>query len=204
MGDAPARILKALQNYLAGFRNETVRDFVAGLGWSMKRRALEPHALPCLRHLDRTAEIASADTQPLARLLAENRHQLYWGQTYRAEDFGARFLDNYGWVEVFGTRGHFAYDAIAGGFLLLGPNTEYPDHHHIAEEIYVPLTGGSLWRRGSGAFAGRAAGETIHHRSNVSHAMTTLREPLLALYLWRGGDLAQRSRIAAAANESGG
>ena len=36
---------------------------------------------------------------------------------------------------------------------------------------------------------------SIHHASNVSHAMRTGNEPLLALYLWRGGPLAQKSTI---------
>ena len=73
------------------------------------------------------------------------------------------------------------------------PDIDYPDHHHVAEEIYIPLTGGTEWRMGDGAFAARAAGEVIHHASNVSHAMRTGDEPLLALYLWRGGPLAARS-----------
>ena len=122
------------------------------------------------------------------------RRDFHWGQTYTSADFGKEFIDNYGWLEVFGTRGHFDNDTVAGGFLILGPGIDYPDHHHVAEEIYIPLTGGTDWRMGDGAF-GRAAGEVIHHASNVNHAMRTGEEPLLALYLWRGGPLAARSTV---------
>ena len=52
--------------------------------------------------------------------------------------------------------------------------------------------------QGRGRFRRRAAGEVIHHPSNVSHAMRTGDEPLVALYLWRGGPLAQKSTIVAA------
>ena len=129
------------------------------------------------------------------RLLAEHRNDLHWGQTYTAADFGKEFIDNYGWLEVFGTRGHFANDEVAAGLLILGPDIVYPDHHHVAEEIYIPLTGGTEWRMGEGGFRLREAGEVIHHASNVNHAMRTGKEPLLALYIWRGGPLAQKSTI---------
>ncbi len=117
------------------------------------------------------------------------------GQTYTAADFGQNFIDNYGWLEVFGTRGHFVNDAIAGGFLILGPGIDYPDHHHVAEEIYIPLTGGTEWRMGDGAIARARLARSSTMPSNVNHAMRTGDEPLLALYLWRGGPLAQRSII---------
>ena len=108
----------------------------------------------------------------------------------------SRFIDNYGWLEVFGTRGHFANDAMAGGFLILGPDIVYPDHHHVAEELYIPLTGGDGVAHGRRPVRSSARpARSIHHASNVSHAMRTGAEPLLALYLWRGGPLAARSTI---------
>jgi len=75
------------------------------------------------------------------------------------------------------------------------------DHHHVAEEIYVPLTGGTEWRMGEGGFRKREAGQVVHHASNVNHAMRTGNEPLLALYIWRGGPLAQKSTITGTATQ---
>ncbi|WP_425475516.1 dimethylsulfonioproprionate lyase family protein [Mesorhizobium quangtriensis] len=161
----------------------------------MAVRNLAPRPLPCLAHLDRIAEISAVRGRGLAGSLRDGAQNLHWGQTYTASDFGPRFIDNYGWLEVFGTRGHFVNDTIAGGFLILGPDIEYPDHHHVAEEVYIPLTGGTDWRMDGGPWRRRAAGEIIHHASNVSHAMRTGDEPLLAFYLWRGGPLAARSTI---------
>ena len=85
---------------------------------------------------------------------------------------------------------------VAGGFLILGPDIVYPDHHHVAEEIYIPLTGGTEWRMGEGGFRRAQGGRG---RSTTPPTSTTpcapADEPLLALYLWRGGPLAQKSTI---------
>ncbi|TIR26058.1 MAG: transcriptional regulator [Mesorhizobium sp.] len=188
-------LLGRFHAYLAGVDNDLVADEVARIGWDMPARSLEPRALACLGHLERIAALAPTDARQLARFVADHRNELRWGQSYSAADFGQGFVDNYGWLEVFGTRGHFVNDAVAGGLLILGPDIVYPDHHHIAEEIYIPLTGGTEWRMGEGDFHIRDAGEVIHHASNVSHAMRTGKEPLMALYLWRGGPLAQKSII---------
>ncbi|CDX25970.1 conserved hypothetical protein [Mesorhizobium plurifarium] len=188
-------LLERFRAYLGGVDSDLVADEVARIGWDMPVRSLEPHALGCLGYLDRVAELAPADAKSLARFVTDHRDELRWGQTYTAADFGQGFIENYGWLELFGTRGHFVNDKVAGGLLILGPNIVYPDHHHIAEEIYIPLTGATEWRMGEGSFHTRAAGEVIHHASNVSHAMRTGTEPLMALYLWRGGPLAQKSTI---------
>lgn len=191
-------LLGAFHAFLRLEQASLAHDAADSIDWAMPARALEPETTPCIRHLDRIREIAPAAARPLARLLADNREALCWGQTYTEKDFGSDFLDNYGWVEVFGTRGHFANDKVAGGFLILGPEVVYSDHHHEAEEIYIPLTDGTGWRKGEGAFQVRDAGEVIHHPPNVNHAMKTGVEPLLALYLWRGGPLAAKSTITGA------
>ena len=192
-------LLDAFHAFLKIEQASLARDAAAAIDWAMPARTLEPKTVPCVRHIDRIQDIAAATAQPLVRLIADNRKALRWGQTYTKDDFDSDFLDNYGWVELFGTRGHFANDAVAGGFLILGPEVVYPSHHHQAEEIYIPLTDGTGWRKGEGAFQVRGAGETIHHPSNINHAMKTGVEPLLALYLWRGGPLAAKSTITGAA-----
>ncbi len=180
---------------LLGRYGEPAQSFLGDLD-PMEERALEPVVLPCLRHLDACAALAEGGAgEAIARLLAERGQRLRWGQTYGRADFDARFLDNYGWMELFGERGHYASDRLACGVLLLGPQTHYPDHHHEAEEIYIPLTPGALWSKGGAAFEARAAGDLIHHPSMMPHAMRTVADPLLALYLWRGGPLSAKSTV---------
>ncbi len=188
-------LLGLVRAYLTSLPVNPAAEFVAGIDWRMQERALPAKGLPCLRHLAGIGTHASPAERPLLNFLEAQASGLHWGQTYSAADFGLSFIDNYGWVELFGTRGHFINETMASGLLILGPDIVYPDHHHTAEELYVPLTGGTLWRKGQGGFVERRAGEVIHHPSDVSHAMRTGGRPLVALYLWRGGPLAQKSTI---------
>jgi mannose-6-phosphate isomerase-like protein (cupin superfamily) len=194
-------LLATVRRFLDALDRAPVPGFVAGIDWSMPARKLDPRTLPCMAHLPRAAEIAEEGAKPLAELLTRRGAAFHWGQTYTPADFGQTFIENYGWLEVFGTRGHFDNDRVAGGLLVIGPGIIYPDHHHEAEEIYIPLTGGTEWRMADESFRVRDAGEVIHHRSNVNHAMRTGTEPLLAFYLWRGGPLAARSTITGAMPE---
>jgi hypothetical protein len=120
---------------------------------------------------------------------------LRWQQTYGAADFGAEFLQGYGWSEFVGLRGPRPSTRIACGVLLLAPGVIYPAHAHAAEEVYLPIHGVAEWQKGDGAFLPVPVGQAIHHPSWVPHAMRVGAEPLAALYLWRGGDLAAKSVI---------
>lgn len=188
-------LLVSFRAYLGGLPGAIAKDFANEINERIPARMVNPTVLPCLRHLDALARSAGGAERPMAELLSEHREGFRWGQTYTAADFGRHFLDNYGWMELVGTRGHFVNDRCAAGFLILGPDMDYPDHHHLAEELYVPLAGIAEWRKGDGTFTRRDPGEVIHHASMVNHAMRTGSQPLLALYLWRGGPLAQKSTI---------
>lgn len=157
------------------------------------KRATMPSALPVLHWLP---EVGGPDNGAIGRVvrhLQSVNAMLDWRQTYNMADFGAHFLERYGWTELIGARGPVAHDKLACGFLLLGPDIEYPGHKHEAEEIYVVLSGTALWRCAEQCWSERRPGTVIHHASNVPHAMRTRDEPLLALYLWKGGDLTQKS-----------
>jgi hypothetical protein len=190
-----ADMLAPLRGYLQRIDDPVARDFCQSVDWDMAERRLVPAKLPCVRHLDRALRIAPRPGRHLVALLDLGSRILHWGQTYTAADFGEKFIRNYGWMELFGSRGHFVNDTVAAGFLVLGPDIFYPDHHHKAAELYIPLTEGSEWRKDDGPFVARRAGEVIHHPSNVSHAMRTHTEPLVALYLWRDGPLDEVSVV---------
>ena len=154
-------------------------------------RVLAPEQLPVCRWLDVMPENGvTGALKAVARLLQ-------WRQTYGAGDFGVEFLQGYGWSEFIGLRGPVASTRIACGVLLLGPGMTYPAHAHEAEEIYLPISGTAEWQRGDAAFAPVPVGQAIHHPSWMPHAMRVGVEPLAALYLWRGGDLAAKSVILA-------
>lgn len=193
-------LLATVTGYLSRIEDRRLRSFIAEIGPDPEARALAAQSVPvadCMREAvsrmgPREAEVGAA--------FLRHAERLRWGQTYRTAEMGAAFMAAYGWVELIGARGHFVHRSIACGLLALGPDVLYPDHRHRAEEIYVPLSGDALWKRGDEGFAPRAAGEVIHHPSEIPHAMRTRDRPLLALYVWRGGDLAEKSKFDAKPN----
>ncbi len=166
-------------------------------GWPplVASRPTAARSLPVCQWLSGLATFAAPPTQDLASCVVTGGPTLEWRQTYSADDFGSTFLERYGWTELIGLRGPMASERIACGFLLLGPRIDYPAHSHEAEELYIPLAGAALWQRGELGFELQHPGATILHRAWEPHAMRTRDEPMLALYVWKGGDLAAKSRI---------
>ena len=183
---AAARALVARMPQVAAFAG----DWPDG-----SRRRIEPGLLPVCAALTEVERGATALTRELVSAVVLAAPVLRWQQTYGAGDFGASFLQGYGWSEFAGLRGPVPSDRLALGVLLLGPQITYPSHAHDAAEIYVPLSGTALWQRGDAPFAPVEPGQVILHPSWMPHAMRTQNAPLLALYLWRGGDLAAKSVI---------
>ena len=189
-------LVSAIRNFLEGLNDTHLNSFLAD--WPLTHcmtRSVYPLSLPVLSWMPAAVEAAGKQIEFIVKMLASLTNHLTWGQTYSAQDFGAGFLERYGWTEFIGLRGPIASDRMACGFLFLGPRIEYPRHSHEAEEVYIPLTGQTLWQRGDQDWAYRTAGLPIYHASWVPHAMRTESVPLLALYLWHGGDLVQKSRI---------
>ena len=186
----------AIRNFLEDLSDSRLNSFLAN--WpapNCQMRSVIPRTLPVLSWMPAAGKAAGKSTELLVNRLSSLASQLAWGQTYSEQDFGAGFLEKYGWTEFIGLRGPIASDRMACGVLFLGPQIEYPRHSHAAEEIYVPLTGQTLWQCGDQDRAYRPAGLPIYHASGVPHAMRTESVPLLALYLWHGGNLVQKSRI---------
>jgi hypothetical protein len=158
-------------------------------------RPIGKRSLPVVAALRGLSRLAAPQTRSLVEGVASLANELDWRQTYSKAAFGERFLENYGFSEWIGQRGAFMSERVACGVLLLGPDTEYPDHSHEAEELYLPLAGHAFWRSDEADWRPRPPGKWIRHSSWTTHAMRTSQEPLLAAYVWRAGDLTAKSRI---------
>jgi hypothetical protein len=192
---------------LASLGDPGIESWLAGLPTGRQSDVAAPafpnpvrHTLPVLEWLPRAVRAAPAFSAELSAMLAEVAGDLAWRQTYSQADVAggaieASFLDRYGWCEVIGPRAATCSDRIACGFLLLGPQTCYPSHRHEPEELYLPLSGSAAWRQGDGDWQQRLPGTLIHHASFETHAMRTDADPLLALYLWRGGNLRAKTSL---------
>ena len=187
-------LIDAIHAFLNDLHDDRLKTFLDD--WpdmEVTFRDIDPRTLPVLAFMHQAIENASEKTKGIVNTLVLMADQLAWGQTYSTDDFGAEFLKRYGWSEFIGLRGPIPSDNIACGVLMLGPGIEYPRHRHEAEEIYIPLTGQTLWLQENQAWTVRELGRPIYHAPWVTHAMTTGEFPLLALYLWRAGDLKQKS-----------
>jgi len=186
-------LFDAYRDYLSLRPEPKVREWVEAVDWNMSERDLSPVRFSAERHLDGILDHVGSAEKRLVQTFVDFAPNLQWLQSYTEEDFGSDMINNYAHVEIMGTRGHFANNEFAGGIVLFGPQLHYPSHWHVAEEIYFPLTGGALWGRDDGQMVERGSGELIFHESNTHHEMKVRDVPLLALWLWHGGDLAQKS-----------
>lgn len=189
-------LVNIIYDYLIGIDEIYLSPFLAD--WPSKpfnTRTVSQSTLPVLSYLPELVADANAKTERMVKMLEASEEHLSWRQTYSTQDFGAVFLKKYGWTELIGLRGPIDSKDIACGFLLLGPDIEYPMHSHESTEVYVPLSSQALWVQGNDPWVFRPSGVPIYHRSWLTHGIRTESTPLLALYLWRGGDLTQKSHI---------
>ncbi len=162
---------------------------------SSTTRNIESKSLPVLQWLSRVHESAPPFSARLVDTFVAAAPVLAWQRSYSIADVGAAFLEGYGWTELMGLNGPTPSEHLACGLLLLGPSLIYPPHRHEAEEVYVPLAGTAAWKRGNEPWHEQPPGTLIHHARHEPHAMRTTAEPLLALYLWRSENLAQKSQL---------
>ncbi|MDB2335058.1 dimethylsulfonioproprionate lyase family protein [Planktomarina temperata] len=109
-----------------------------------------------------------------------------WKRTYTEEEVGFGFLQDYGYIELYGPDGH--YHSLQGRAYIAywGRGLYYPWHHHEAEEIYLVISGSSYFESEGQDPALLTSGQTRRHYSNQLHSLTLRQEPILALVLWRG------------------
>ena len=98
------------------------------------------------------------------------------------EEFSKRIFAS----EIIGPKGIIDNPSIRVGLLLQLDHVPYPTHWHSAEELYLVLLGEAHWSVDDGSPEVRFPETFVHHRSNQPHSMTTIDEPLLAMWGWTG------------------
>jgi len=192
---AELHIALRIKELLESLERPVLAPFLADWPHRYDARPCVAAPLPVLRWL---APMDLADPTfagELVAALCQAAPSLAWRQTYTAQDLGQTFVDNYGWSEIIGGSGPFISERIACGFLILGPATLYPRHRHHAEELYLLLRGTAAWQQGGVVWREQSPGDLIHHAGDEPHAMRTGDEPLLALYVWRGINVAGKARL---------
>lgn len=187
-----------IRELLESLQRPAFAPFLVDWPSAYRPRTIQASDLPVLRWLPQIADDPAAFGGSLVAALCQAASSLAWRQTYTIKDMDSAFLANYGWSEILGGTGPLESERLACGFLILGPSTLYPRHRHDAEEVYLPLSGTAAWQQGDDQWREQPPGTTIHHAGDEPHAMRTGQNPLLALYLWRGLNIAQKARLDAA------
>nr|WP_170678454.1 dimethylsulfonioproprionate lyase family protein [uncultured Ruegeria sp.] len=158
---------------------------------------LQPAPIPATDLVRDFAEDGGEPTRDLVAAIKATAHLAQWKLTYTEEEVGADFLNRFGYYELFGPTGHFHSTQLRGYVAYWGAGLNYDWHSHQAEELYLTLAGGAVFRvDGNEAFVG--PNETRHHESWQSHAMTTTEQPILTFVLWRGDGMGDLPRMDAA------
>ena len=165
--------------------------------WGTRWQPVTAARLPVVDYLPRILDGADRLATPLLDCFFRHATRLHWEQSYRREDglVSDAMLDAYGFAEIIGARGPFVSDRIRAGLALLGPGVEYPQHRHVATEVYLLLSGSMLFRFDGATGKTCHPGDVILVDSNRRHGFTTFDDPIALLYLWRAGDLRQTSRF---------
>jgi len=150
--------------------------------------------LPDCRHLDcrhLATALEEVRSQPgavgaLGDAFADIEPQLRWQVRAGSETPGEQDRSGYASAIIAGPEGLEIRPDVRIGVSLLAPHTQYPDHRHPPEEVYVVLSGGQ-WRQASDPWHEPGIGGLVYNPPNIVHAMRAMERPLLALwFLWTG------------------
>lgn len=159
-------------------------DFVNAI--SVREQAASSEGLvPIALRQDYDHAIISLTRFPdLQRELSRIGSGLMWmqGSMKMPETFQGKFA----YVELAGPCGMITSDEVSFGLYLQQRDTVYPSHWHCAVEDYLVISGTALWQVADGDFVAQPPGSHIAHASNQPHSTTTLQDPLLAMWFWRG------------------
>ncbi|HLO76207.1 MAG TPA: dimethylsulfonioproprionate lyase family protein [Magnetospirillum sp.] len=140
---------------------------------------------PATRHLAEAVEGTRRYAPALAAALRPLAQALPWRYGYAPRADIPGLERDMAWAEIVGPAAPFRNSQVCLGLTLIGPHTHYPAHRHPAVEAYRVVNGTARWTAGDRA-APQQAGALILHPSELSHAMLTGAEPLLAVYSWTG------------------
>lgn len=141
-----------------------------------------PRAPPALAWLDTVAALPGA--RPLTASIRPIAVELPWQPAFRSPE--ADFHGDYTFCEIVGPDAPCRSAVSRFGLFLQAPDTDYPPHSHAAVEDYFVLSGMAAWQRGDESATPVPPGRRITHAPFEWHAMETLAEPLLAMWLWTG------------------
>ena len=184
------RDIRALSNFLAaaGKKFQTHPSDIAQAIYQALVSDLIPRQRPVVESAPLEVSLSNFlkdGKSDLISLLVQCSDLLTWreaGFGKLPEEFSKRIFAS----EIIGPKGIIDNPSIRVGLLLQLDYVAYPKHWHSAEELYLVLLGEAHWSVDDGSPEVRPPESFVHHKSNQPHSMTTIEEPLLAMWGWTG------------------
>lgn len=155
-----------------------------------------PIAKPVINSLQHAMPRASHRTQPLIDALHAVIPYAQWRTTYTAAQVGTRFVNTYGYIELYGPSGHYVSQQSRAFIGYWGADLFYPPHRHEAEEVYFVAAGSAAFAIDDQPAQMRRVEEVQIHTAFKSHSMQTGADNgVLCLVLWRGPGLADNATL---------
>ena len=184
------RDIRALSNFLAaaGKKFQTHPSDIAQAIYQALVSDLIPRQRPVVEAAPLEVSLSNFlkdGKSDLISLLLQCSDLLTWreaGFGKLPEEFSKRIFAS----EMIGPKGIIDNPSMRVGLLLQLDYVAYPKHWHSAEELYLVLLGEAHWSVDDGSPEVRSPESFVHHKSNQPHSMTTIEEPLLAMWGWTG------------------
>ncbi|MDA9856114.1 dimethylsulfonioproprionate lyase family protein [Paracoccaceae bacterium] len=182
--------IRTLSNFLtaAGKKFQTHPSDIAQEIYQALDRELIPRQSPVVEAAPVNVSLSNFlkdGRSDLISLLLQCSDLLTWreaGFGKLPEEFSKRIFAS----EIIGPKGIIDNPSMRVGLLFQLDHVAYPKHWHSAEELYLVLLGEAHWSVDDGSSEVRSPENFVHHKSNQPHSMTTIDEPLLAIWGWTG------------------
>ncbi|MCV3766077.1 dimethylsulfoniopropionate lyase [Rhizobium sp. TRM95796] len=143
-----------------------------------------PHqSAPACRHLaDSYAALEGANPllTRLTRAIEAIEPSLRWSNAI-APGQPPLLEETYAEAMIVGAGGLAESKSVEIGLSILAPNTDYPDHRHPPEELYIALSEGD-WRQNADPWVTPGKGGLIYNPIGITHAMRSGDKPLFAIW----------------------
>lgn len=125
---------------------------------------------------------ATARLARISELLREMTPHLQWSLGDEVDVFPAHLVGTYGEAEIIGETGIATSEFVQMGLSLLMPNTEYPEHSHPPEELYLVLSDGEWRQEDPESWTRQGPGGTVWNPGGIRHAMRSTGAPLFIVW----------------------
>jgi quercetin dioxygenase-like cupin family protein len=127
------------------------------------------------------ANAASSNAKILAAAFQAIEPRLCWRPRPDRNASDPGFAHLHATALVAGDNGLEAQSNVRIGVSLMAPETQYPDHNHPPEEVYVALSDG-MWRQDANPWHEPGPGGLVYNHPHVTHSMLSGPAPLLAIW----------------------